>query len=202
MSAEELSIRIDHGSLTALIGGSFDPIHNGHLHLARELLKDPSIQELAFVPVGRHHFKRDQMILSYAQRLGLISHVLEPGMQLWEDDAQGSGYTADLIRKLQLKYPKKSFAFVIGSDNLTQLPLWRDYEWLRQNLLFIVVARPGYQGNLPEPSPRCLFPALNPPDISSSQIRSLLAKGSSIAGMVPQVIEEELIRLYGQTAMG
>ena len=183
-------------TFTALIGGSFDPIHNGHLHLARELLKDPQIGELAFLPVGRHHFKRDSLVLSFADRLGLISKVLEPGMQLWDDDASGSGYTADLIRRLRMKYAGKRFAFVIGSDNLSQLPLWRDYEWLRENLVFIIVPRLGFELILPEPPIRCMIKVIDPPAVSSSQVRALIASSQTITGLVPPSIEAEVVKLY------
>lgn len=184
---------------TALIGGSFDPVHNGHLYLARELLKDPDILELAFVPVGRHHFKMDLSILSFDERVGLISRVLEPGMQLWEDDAQGSGFTADLIRRLSSKYPDKRFAFVIGSDNLSQLPRWHEYEWLKRNLTFIVIPRPGYELVFPQNPPLSLLvKSINPPDVSSSRIRQLVLQDSPIDGLVPERIREEIITLYSR----
>ena len=188
----------DQQRLTALIGGSFDPIHNGHLHLARELLKDPLISVVAFLPVGRHHFKGDRAVLSYSNRAALIARVLEPSMELWEDDASGNGFTADLIRRLRIRYPEKRFAFVIGSDNLSQLPLWREYEWLRENLFFIVIPRPGYDLRMPEPAPRCQIKAIDAPDISSSQIRALIASGQPLTGLLPQCIEEDVVKLYTQ----
>jgi len=184
---------------TALIGGSFDPVHNGHLHLARELLKDPDILELAFIPVGRHHFKHDLSVLSFEERVNLISQVLEPGMQLWEDDAEGSGFTSDLIRRLSTRYPDKHFAFVIGSDNLAQLPKWHEYDWLRQHLAFIIIPRPGYKLVFPpQPPSQYLIKPIDPPDVSSSQIRKHVSLGLPIDSLVPQSIKEEIITLYSK----
>jgi nicotinate-nucleotide adenylyltransferase len=119
-------------------------------------------------------------------------------MELWEDDASGNGFTADLIRRLRIRYPEKRFAFVIGSDNLSQLPLWREYEWLRENLFMIVITRPGYDLRMPEPARRCQIKAIDAPDISSSQIRALIASGQPLTGLLPQCIEEDVVKLYTQ----
>lgn len=184
------------GSLTALLGGSFDPIHVGHLHIARSLLTDPLISELAFLPVGRHHFKQDSTVLDYSLRRMLILKTLENGMLLWDEDAYGTGFTSDLIRKLTDKYPQKQFGFVIGSDNLPQLPSWHQYEWLRQHLLFIVVPRPGFPLQVPEPAPRYIVSQISPPEVSSRIIRERVQQGLSIEGMVPANISRDVIRLY------
>lgn len=183
-------------SITALLGGSFDPIHWGHLFIARELLKDPLTKELAFLPVGRHHFKAESTVLDYSLRRLLLLKVLEPRMLLWDEDFQGSGYTSDLVRNLQNKYPQKQFGFVIGSDNLSQLPRWHEYDWLRSHLLFIVIPRAGYDIILPEPAPRVVIRDFNPPDISSSQIRERAYQGLSIQGLVPDSICDDVLRLY------
>lgn len=185
---------------TALIGGSFDPLHNAHLFLARELLKDRQISEAVFMPVGKHNFKHPQTVLGYAQRRKLISQALEPGMQLWDDDETGSGFTSDLIRLLRIRHPEKDFAFVIGSDNLAQLPRWHDYEWLVHHLTFIVIPRPGFKTILPDPAPNCLIRDIHPPDISSSQIRARIAAGLPITELVPGHLENEIIKLYTEAS--
>jgi len=182
--------------LTALFGGNFDPIHNGHLYVARQLLQDPLIGELAFLPVGNHHFKSGHTVLDYQVRHRLIAKVLEPGMLLWDEDNQAQGYTSQLIQRLQLKYPGMRFGFVIGSDNLPQLPSWYDYQWLQAHVYFIVIPRPGYAVIPPDPAPQYIVKHLTPPDISSSQIRSLIAKQQSIQGLVPQVVIDEITQLY------
>lgn len=185
---------------TALIGGSFDPIHNGHLFVAAELLKDPLINRLAFVPVGRHNFKHALTVLSFSQRSSLIARAIEPGMELWDDDEAGSGYTSDLIQRLRKSHPGMRFAFVIGSDNLPQLPQWHDYEWLRQELSFIVIPRPGYELSLPEPAPQVMIRDIHPPEVSSSQIRSRIKAGLPIDGLVPVHLKTDIIKLYKEAS--
>lgn len=182
---------------TAIIGGSFDPIHNGHLYLAEKLSQDPDIERVAFLPVGNHHFKKDKIVLSFEQRLRLIREVLQPGVEVWLDDAGGSGYTADLMRRLQAKYPDRHFAFVIGSDNLRHLHLWYDFEWLQANVTFLIVPRVGYEvQELGELGINHLIKDIRPPEVSSSTIRRNIAQGLSIEGMVSERIKSQVLELY------
>lgn len=182
---------------TAIIGGSFDPIHNGHLYLAARLSADPEIETVALMPVGNHHFKKDTTILPFEQRLQLIQKVLQPGVEVWLDDAAGSGYTADLMCRLQAKYPEKHFAFVIGSDNLATLHHWYDFEWLKANVTFLIVPRVGYElQGLDELGINYLIKDIRPPEVSSSSIRQKIAQGLSIHGLVPEEIEPQVSRLY------
>lgn len=187
-----------HG-YTAIIGGSFDPIHNGHLFLAQKLCLDSQIETVAFVPVGNHHFKKDSIVLPFEQRLQLIQQILEPKIQLWLDDASGSGYTSELMRSLQAKFPKKRFAFVIGSDNLTQLHKWHDFQWLKSKVTFCIVPRAGYDlQDLDGLGIEYMIKDIHPPEVSSSMIRRHLLEGKSIHGLVPDAIEALVKQLYEQ----
>ena len=181
----------------ALLGGSFDPIHNGHLHIAREILKSGYVSRLVFLPNARHNFKKGNVVLDFQHRLALVRQALEPGMEAWEDDADGSGYTAELLQKLYRKHPQLLFHFVIGSDNLANLPLWYDFAWLKANARFLIIPRPGY------PSPQNVLRRIKrktlriePCPISSSQVRSRIAAGKPISGLVPESLEQTIIELY------
>ncbi|MDZ4182905.1 MAG: nicotinate-nicotinamide nucleotide adenylyltransferase, partial [Candidatus Cloacimonadaceae bacterium] len=119
---------------SAILGGSFDPIHLGHLHVASQILQSPEIERLIFMPVRHHHFKTGSIIAGFETRLRLIRSCLQDGMEAWDTDGSGSGYSADLMRKLQNLYPEMDFLFVIGADNLPTLTAWYDFEWLRYNV--------------------------------------------------------------------
>ncbi len=181
----------------ALLGGSFDPVHIGHLHLAREILRKGAAEVVVFLPNARHNFKQDSILLNYAQRFDLVASVLEPGMEVWNDDDSGSGYTSDLLRRLYQKHPDRDFLWVIGSDNLSALPLWHDFAWLRANVRFLIIPRPGY------PADRTVLRKIRrktlrtvPSEVSSTQIRARIKAGKSISGLVPERIEETIIQLY------
>lgn len=182
----------------ALLGGSFDPIHNGHLQIARQVLKAGFISRFIFLPNARHNFKKDSVVLDFKHRMELVQAVLEPGMEAWADDAEGTGYTSDLLRNIYLKYPRNDFYFVIGADILPELPKWHDFPWLQENVRFLVIPRPDYTLDkkiLNRIRRKTIRIELC--DTSSTRIRALIAAGKSISGLVPGTIEKRVLKLYG-----
>jgi nicotinate-nucleotide adenylyltransferase len=181
----------------ALLGGSFDPVHNGHLHIAREILKSGTADGIVFLPNARHNFKRDKVLLSFELRFELVQLALEPGMQVWDDDSRGSGYTSDLLKTIYAKYPELTFSFVIGSDNLANLPKWHDYSWLCENARFLVLPRPGYPL---ESAALIRIPytvlEIEPSAVSSTLVRERIAAGGSLSGLVPGHLEGRIWQLY------
>lgn len=181
----------------ALLGGSFDPVHNGHLHIAREILRSGSAESVVFLPNARHNFKRDSVLLDYERRRELVAAVLEPGMEVWDDDAQGSGYTSDLLKRLYQKHPDRCFLWVIGSDNLAGLPRWYDFNWLKGQVRFLIIPRPGYpaaEAVLKRIRRKTL--KITPSEVSSTLVRARIKTGESIADLVPQRIAERVKQLY------
>ncbi len=181
----------------ALLGGSFDPIHNGHLHIAREILRSGLADSVVFLPNARHNFKQGNVLLDYERRYELVASVLEPGMEIWNDDAQGSGYTSDLLKRLYQKHPDRSFLWVIGSDNLAGLSRWHDYAWLKAQVRFLIIPRPGYPAAekvLKRIHRKTL--KITPCEISSTLVRSRIKAGKSIHDLVPERIAERVVQLY------
>ncbi|MDD2228870.1 MAG: nicotinate (nicotinamide) nucleotide adenylyltransferase [Candidatus Cloacimonetes bacterium] len=184
---------------TAVLGGSFDPIHSGHLHIANQVLSLTKVACVLFVPSGNHHFKADKIVLNYAKRFMLVESVIasEPRFAISTADETGSGYTAHLMQKLFAESPQTRFVFIIGADNLAKLEKWYDFPWLAANLLFLILPRPGYEVqdiNLHGIN-AIELPIVRSP-ISSTEIRRLIARNESIKGMVPEIVEEEIVRLY------
>lgn len=184
---------------TAILGGSFDPIHMGHLHIANQVLDNCEIDELLLVPCAKHPFKTDSIRLSYAERCRLIECAIfnQPRLALSLADESGSGFTSHLMQKLTREHPSKNFAFIIGSDNLANLHKWHDFPWLCANVHFIILPRPEYSLNEANSLPikASILPIPLSP-ISSSDIRHRIALGESIRNLVPTCIESELTHLY------
>jgi len=197
----------------AILGGSFDPIHNGHLYLAKEVLSLSPVQKVILIPSYHHNFKGDSIILDYDKRLVLaqeaVDHfsplhfIIQPAedfrspIEVWDAERGESGYTSDLIRKLKSTHPNQSFAFIIGADNLEKLPEWHDFDWLKDNLHFIILPRPDT--SMPcEVLSRIQHTILDMPlcRISSSDIRSRISRGDSIADLVPPNLEARIRELY------
>ncbi len=185
----------------AILGGSFDPIHLGHLHLARQILKKSPIREVLFVPSGNHNFKKDSIYLSFANRYELVRQAIEnePGFSLSAADREGSGYTAHLMQRLKAENPNQNYVFVIGSDNLPSLHKWFDYLWLQSNLQFLVLPRPDFEiRDSYLDAIEAFVIDIEPCPISSTEIRNRLKRGDSIRGLVPEQLEPQISELFRQ----
>lgn len=197
----------------ALLGGSFDPIHNGHLYIAKEVLSLTPVHKIILVPSFNHNFKGESIVLDYDSRLALaqdaVDHftplhfAVQPAedyrtpIEVWDAERGESGFTSDLIKKLVSQRPEQKFAFIIGADNLQKLPDWHDFAWLKENLHFIILPRPdsvmpcdvlSFIKHTILDIPLCT--------ISSSMIRNYIADSRSITGLVPQELEERITGLY------
>jgi len=196
---------------TALLGGSFDPIHNGHLHIARSILVDKRFNRVVFIPNGRHNFKRDSVFLGFDTRISLIkkaistvpeshpSHLNPSPFSVWDIDQpdRSSGYTSDLMKKIFALYPDQEFYFVIGADNLQSLDNWHQAEWLKTHVSFLIIPRPGSDICKKQLSSlKYLYLPIPLSPISSTQIRSLIAQGKPVTGLVPASLETEITLLY------
>lgn len=186
----------------AILGGSFDPVHLGHLHIANQILQLGSAQEVWFVPAGNHRFKQSFILLDFDARKSLIDRAIasESRFKCLDLDKAGTsdGSTYEIMQKLQTKYPNISFAFLIGMDNLGQLPEWYNFNWLKENVRFLIAVRPGYSPDSAITAQLKDFSYVNCPplNVSSSAIRYRLQNGLSIQGMVPHQLLIEITRLY------
>ncbi len=184
---------------TAVLGGSFDPIHLGHLHIARQILIKSPVSKVLFIPCNNHNFKKDRIYLDFASRFDLVSQAIasEPAFEISAADSEGSGYTAHLMQRLQAQNPRTNYVFVIGSDNLPGLANWFDFNWLQSNLRFLILPRPGFELQeryLHGIDAFILDIELSP--ISSTQIRERISRGESIHGLVPDKLERRIGELY------
>jgi len=186
----------------AILGGSFDPIHLGHLHVATHVLQLGAAQEVWFIPAGAHRFKQDSILLDYDSRKSLIDRSIatEPRFKCLDIDRAGTGdgSTYEIMQKLKSLYPTHEFAFLIGMDNIVQLPKWHNFNWLKDNVRFLLAVRPGFSTDGTVTSQLDDFAYVNcPPNtISSTDIRNRLKSGLSIQGLVPHHLLIEITRLY------
>lgn len=185
--------------LVAILGGTFDPVHLGHLHIATEILKLRAAESVLFAPSGNHHFKQNSILLPFEQRYALVEKAImcNSNFAITDADKSGSGYTADLMKKMFYLHPEVNFTFIIGSDNLLNLHKWYNYPYLQQYVSFIILPRPGYP-LLPQVINQLKATVLDIPlcPISATDIRRRIFNGESIKGMVPADLEEDIIALY------
>jgi nicotinate-nucleotide adenylyltransferase len=186
----------------AILGGSFDPVHLGHLHIAGQVLEMGTANEVWFIPSGNHRFKHDTIVLDYESRLKLINKAIagEPRFKCLDIDraGMGDGTTYDIMQRLKSTYPQHSFSFLIGMDNLSQLSSWYNFNWLKDNVRFLISVRPGFSPDQNVLSQLKDFSYLNckPLDVSSTNIRARLSSGLGIQGLVPHTLLIEITKLY------
>ena len=186
-----------------VLGGTFDPIHMGHLIVAEEIRGQLDLAEVLFVPAGEPWLKTNNSISSAEHRVQMVRLAIadEPAFKLStiEIERAGPSYTIDTIAQFnsQMGAGDKLF-FILGWDNLMQLPQWREPSRLVQMCSLVAVPRVGY----PSPDLNTLEAAisglsqgvilLHTPqiEISSSEIRSRVARGLSIHHLVPEPVEK------------
>jgi nicotinate-nucleotide adenylyltransferase len=185
-----------------LFGGSFDPVHLGHLLVAQAAREELGLAQLFFIPAAQSPFKPDTRPTSAQERLRLLRLALA-GKTWCEIDEQeirrgGISYTIDTVRDYAGRFPQARLFYLIGADHLLQLPKWRAAEELAQLAEFVVIPRPG-QAATPFPAPfRGRWLAGFPLGVSSSQIRERVKAGLPIDHLVPFLVAEAIRnnRLY------
>jgi nicotinate-nucleotide adenylyltransferase len=182
-----------------LLGGSFNPVHNGHLAIARAATDALTLDAVWFLPSGNHPLKENTELWPYALRKKLLTIALQPypHFQLSELDADPStpSYTAQLIQRLQQKYPQHRFIFIIGYDIVPQLPRWHRFEWLISHAEFAVFTRPGFRPSELQALPYATnftFFTMPPVDISSTAIRQALERGEAVAHLLPPDVADAI----------
>jgi nicotinate-nucleotide adenylyltransferase len=177
-----------------LFGGSFDPVHLGHLLVAHAAFQELQLTRLFFIPAAQSPFKPENHPAPAAQRLRLLRLALA-GLPWCEIDEQelrrgGVSYTIDTLEAFSRTWPAAELFYLIGADQVPLLPNWRRAQDLARRVEFAVLPRPG-EAEVPFPSPfRGRRLAGFPLGVSSSQIRARLKAGDSIEMLVPPAVAE------------
>ena len=166
-----------------LYGGSFDPIHNGHLILARDAMERLELDKVIFLPARISPHKLDRPPAPPEARCLMLATAIadEPcfEMDACEIEREGPSFTIDTVQLFRNRYPSAKFYYFIGDDNLPELDTWRDIANLRESAHFVVLSRAG----MPFLSE---FPIITRHiEISSTEIRNRIARGLSVRYMVP-----------------
>jgi len=184
-----------------VLGGTFDPVHNGHLIVAEEVKTRLNLVEIIFVPAGQPWLKAAKPISSAEHRLQMLRLAIadKPYFKLSsiEIERTGPSYTVDTITELRNKFGSDDeLFFILGWDSLAELPQWREPSRLIKMCYLVAVPRPGY----PRPklktleviirglSQRVMLMKKPEIDISASAIRERVARGLSIRHLVPEPI--------------
>ena len=187
-----------------LLGGSFDPVHNGHLAAARDAAAAARLDRVVFVPAAQAPLKPGAPIAPGSDRLAMLRLATEDDPLLAVSDFEigrgGTSYTVETARYFAARHPGDRLFFIIGADQAGRLGGWKDVDELVRLVEFICLGRPGY----PEPVAPAI-PGLRLQhwaglrlDLSSTAVRSLVRAGKTLAGVVPHKTVEYIRenRLY------
>jgi nicotinate-nucleotide adenylyltransferase len=169
---------------TGLFGGSFDPIHIGHLIPAREAREQLGLDRIIFIPATVSPHKLHRQPAPAADRLEMLRAAVEdePGFEVDDCELQRTGpsFTIETVRLMRARYPEDTLFWFIGEDNLAKLDTWLEIDELKRLVQFVVLARAA-EGAATE------FPKVcRTVDVSSTEVRKRVAHGESIRYLLPE----------------
>lgn len=211
-----------HRRSVALFGGTFDPIHSGHLAVARAAEKRFHLDAIYFVPSSRPPHKSKPALTPFVHRYAMVSlacsnhHDFQPSLA--EAPVDGTAphvfYTVDTVRRYRREHPDDHLFFIVGADQFLEIPTWKNYETLLDSCDFIIASRPGFRldalrlvipperlGRLKSDDPNTInlrksvvhLLTTVSSHISSTEIRVRLDRRQSIHGLVPAPVEEYIL---------
>jgi nicotinate-nucleotide adenylyltransferase len=196
-----------------IFGGTFDPIHFGHLRTAFELLQALRLSEMRFMPAGNPPH-RETTVATPAQRLAMVQAATEGQPGFVVDDREirreGLSYSVDTMRTLRADFPESSLCLIVGMDAFLGLPKWHQWRELLELSHLVVAHRPGWRapsmgplgellvdrgtgriGDLHEARAGCIYiHAVTQLEISSTEVRKLIAAGRDPRYLMPDAVRE------------
>ena len=175
-----------------IFGGSFDPIHHGHLILAREALETHALDQILFIPAAQSPHKPGRTPAPAAARWAMLEAAIagEPGFAATrvELDRPAPSYSIETVEQLHAQHPGTQFFFLVGEDNLEKLPTWHRFDDLARLVQFVVLDRTGTAAASSYPTLQRMI------DISATTIRKRVASGHSVRYLVPEAVEQIIRR--------
>jgi nicotinate-nucleotide adenylyltransferase len=186
-----------------LFGGTFNPIHLGHLRVAEEALKQCGLKKVVFLPTGKPPHREVAEGVPGEWRYQMVQLAIQgrPGLEVsrLELDCQGPCYTIDTVRTMSRRHPE-GVAYILGADAFAEIETWKDWQELLASCPFIVAPRKGVPRKLfsrpPFTQAEVYFLDMEEIDLSSCDIRRAYREGKPTRGLVPPLVDR-FIRARG-----
>ena len=195
--------------MIGILGGTFDPIHYGHLHPAQEAQAKLALSGLRLIPAGQPPHRPPPQA-SAQQRLAMVELAIRDLPELQVDDRElqqaGPSYTINTLESLRAEFPETRLCLLLGADQFTSFETWRRWTDILDLAHIVVLSRPGVTPSMPAwttgrvfndyhnlhaaPIGRLAFVSVRPQDISATQIRAAIARGDAVDGLLPEAVLE------------
>ena len=175
-----------------ILGGTFNPVHNGHLHIAKAALKKLKLDKVIFIPAYLPPHKTLKGKVKPSYRVKMLKEALRGKkrfeLSLYEIKRKGTSYSIRTAKHLRKKYGKYAeIFFIAGTDSAKSLKTWKDIDKLLSFIKFVAFPRPGFKAGLK--SKKVLYISAPKKSISSTEIRRLARKEKSLKGLLPKGVE-------------
>jgi nicotinate-nucleotide adenylyltransferase len=175
--------------------GSFNPVHNGHLIIAKHVINNTDLKQVWMVISPQNPLKRSNSLLNKYDRLNMVQSAIEGETKIKastiEFNLPSPSFTIDTLAYLKEKHKQHQFSIIMGSDSFTNIKKWKNYEMIIKNYEIYVYQRTGYPiQNIEETIVNKLEAPLI--EISSSAIRKIIKDGKSIRYLVPDVVDQQI----------
>lgn len=180
-----------------ILGGTFDPVHNGHMYLAEKICKRLSLDKLIFIPTYIPPHKKGAKVTQARHRYNMLKLAVS-GSKIFklsdmEIKRKGRSYSVETLRRLSRRYGRTAeFFFITGSDSLGELYKWKNLEEILKLCKFVVVERPGFETR--EPPEGLIYIKVKAKDISATEIRNRIKTARRPAGLLPRMVERYIYR--------
>ncbi len=179
-----------------ILGGTFNPVHIGHLAIAQRAMEAMGLEEVIFVPANIPPHKRPTCLAPARHRYEMVRAAIaaNPGFRIsdFEIRRPGKSYTVETLRHFRERMPEARLFFIIGQDSYPQLPRWKSIEEILNLAEFVIVTRPGC-GQV-KAGPRLHIVVMPGIHVSSSYLRRRIAQGRSVKYFVPDEVEAYIRR--------
>ena len=183
-----------------IMGGTLDPVHNGHLEIAQAVRKACDLDGILLLPAGDPPHKKRETNRFDRLEMARIAAASQPGMTVSDMEIlrEGTTYTVDTLMQLRRSRPDTEWVYIIGADTVKVLHLWRNFETVATLCEFAAVGRPGFDAAAMADHAEALGREYGAkihlldvcgPDISSTDVRAAVAEGRSFSELVPEGVE-------------
>jgi nicotinate-nucleotide adenylyltransferase len=189
-----------HKRRIGILGGTFDPMHLGHLVMAEQVREKLRLDRIIFVPSANPPHKTRRKLSSVRDRWEMTRLGIEGNSKFLVSDLElkrrGLSYTIDTLKQLKKLYPGQEIYFLTGSDVLDEIQTWKEPEQIYKQAKVVIAIRPGFDRFDTENwfAKKSIIVPITGIDVSSSQVRAKARKGESIRYLVPAKVEEYINR--------